>query len=78
MPPHLSPPTFIVMTADDPLRIETATFYSMALTKAKVPAELHTYATGGHGYGLRPTKETVTSWPHRAEDWMRGRGLLQK
>jgi acetyl esterase/lipase len=73
-----TPPTFIVMTADDPLRIETANFYSMALTKAKVPAELHVYATGGHGYGLRPTKETVTSWPQRAEDWLRGRGLLQK
>ncbi len=34
--------------------------------------------TGGHGYGLRPSKELVTSWPKRVEEWMQNRGWLAK
>lgn len=71
-----TPPAFIAMTEDDPVRVENALFYALALKNAKVPVELHVYPTGGHGYGLRRTKETVTSWPDRVEDWMRSRGYL--
>ena len=71
-----TPPTFIAMAEDDPVRVETALFYAAALKKAHVPLELHIYPTGGHGYGLRPTKDLVTTWPQRAADWMRSRGLL--
>ena len=72
-----TPPAFIVMAEDDPVRVETALFYAAALKKVKVPFELHIYPSGGHGYGLRPTKELVTTWPQRAADWMRSRGLLE-
>ncbi len=65
-----TPPTFIAMAEDDPIRIETALFYALALRKAQVPFELHVYPTGGHGYGLRPSKNLVTTWPQRAADWM--------
>ena len=65
-----TPPTFIVMTEDDPIRVETALFYALALRKANVPLELHVYPTGGHGYGLRPAKDLVTSWPRRAAEWL--------
>jgi len=71
-----TPPTFIAMAEDDPIRVETALFYAAGLKKANVPFELHIYPTGGHGYGLRPTKDLVTTWPQRAADWMRSRGLL--
>ena len=71
-----TPPTFIAMAEDDPVRVENALFYAAALKKAKVPFELHIYPSGGHGYGLRPTKDLVTTWPKRAADWMRSRGLL--
>ena len=73
-----TPPTFMVMAADDPVRIENVLFYSLALKKAKIPVELHVYPSGGHGYGLRPTKEAVTTWPKRAEEWMQSRDLLKK
>src|SRR6185503_19075512 len=73
-----TPPTFIAMAEDDPVRIENALFYALALKKEKVPVELHVYPTGGHGYGLRPTKNLVTTWPNRVEDWMRSRDLLKK
>jgi hypothetical protein len=42
-----------------------------------VPAELHIYATGGHGYGMRPRPNATgpTDWGNRAADWLRLRGL---
>ena len=70
-----TPPTFMVMAEDDPVRVENVLFYSAALKKQKVPFELHVYPTGGHGYGLRPTKQLVTTWPQRATEWLRTRGL---
>jgi hypothetical protein len=42
-----------------------------------VPAELHLYPTGGHGYGLRPTHDPVTTWPARCLDWLRSQGILR-
>jgi acetyl esterase/lipase len=71
-----TPPTFIAMAEDDPIRVETALFYAAALKKVNVPFELHIYPSGGHGYGLRPSKDLVTTWPQRATDWFRARGLL--
>jgi acetyl esterase/lipase len=65
-----TPPTFIAMAEDDPIRIETALFYALALRKANVPFELHVYPAGGHGYGLRPTQDLVTTWPQRASEWL--------
>lgn len=72
------PPTLIAMTQDDPVRIENALFYFLALKQAKVPSELHVYPTGGHGYGLRRTDHFVTTWPDRARDWMQSQGWLGK
>lgn len=73
-----TPPTFLVMTEDDPVRVENVLVYTEALKKAGVPAELHVYASGGHGYGLRPTALPVTHWPSLVTTWLDGRGLLKK
>ena len=73
-----TPPTFLVQTEDDGVRVETSLFYYAALRKARVPAEMHLYAAGGHGYGLRRTDKTVTTWPARAEEWLRSLGVLGK
>jgi acetyl esterase/lipase len=71
-----TPPTFLVMAEDDPVRVENALVYYAALKNAQVPAELHVYPQGGHGYGLRRTANPVTAWPDRVEDWMRAAGWL--
>lgn len=71
-----TPPSFIVMTQDD--RVEYAYGYALALKRAKVPAELHVYATGGHGYGMRPEAGAVSAWPRRAEEWLKSNGWLTK
>jgi acetyl esterase/lipase len=72
-----TPPTFIVQTEDDGVHVENSLFYYLALKQAKVPAEMHLFADGGHGYGLRESDKAVISWPKRAEEWMRGLGVLE-
>lgn len=73
-----TPPTFIAMTADDSVRVEGALFYYLALKAAKVPAEMHLYPVGGHGYGLRPSKNLVSTWPSRAADWLKQSRYLER
>lgn len=65
-----APPAFIVMAQDDPVRPENALLYALAMKKVGVPCELHIYPKGGHGYGLRKTKEPVTGWPVLAASWV--------
>ena len=55
---------------------ENSVLFYLALRKAKVPAELHVYATGRHGLGLAPDVLGTSSWPRRCADWMKGLGLL--
>ncbi len=71
-----TPPAYLVQTQDDSVDVANALFYARALQVAKVPTELHLFAKGGHGYGLRPTDQAVTRWPKQAEEWMRELGLL--
>ena len=65
-----TPPTFLLQTEDDPFHAESSIAYFMALKRANVPAELHVYAQGGHGYGLRRTAFPVTRWPELVETWL--------
>jgi acetyl esterase/lipase len=70
-PTDKTPSSFILQAEDDPVHVENATVYFMALKNAKVPAQLHVYAQGGHGYGLRPTELPITAWPQLVETWLR-------
>ena len=66
-----TPPTFLVQAEDDPVHVENSLVYFKALKDAKVPAEMHIFPTGGHGYGLRPTDQKVTTWPQLAAQWLK-------
>jgi acetyl esterase/lipase len=72
-----TPPSFIVQAEDDPVHVENATNYFLQLKQAKVPAELHVYSQGGHGYGLRRTDLPVTTWPKSVELWLRTIHVMQ-
>jgi acetyl esterase/lipase len=72
-----TPPSFIGQAEDDPVHVESASVYFLALKNAKVPAELHIYANGGHGYGLRRTALPVTTWPQLVEKWLHTIHILQ-
>jgi len=65
------PPTFLVQAEDDKAaHVETSLVYYQALKDAGVPAELHLFAQGGHGFGLRPTELPISHWPVLAETWL--------
>jgi acetyl esterase/lipase len=66
-----TPPTFLVMAENDyTAHVENALVYFQALKDAKIPAELHLFTQGGHGFGLRPTELPISHWPALAETWL--------
>jgi acetyl esterase/lipase len=70
-----TPLAFIVQAEDDHSYIDSSVAYFAALKNAKVPAELHIYAEGGHGYGLRRTDKPVTHWPDLVQSWLQTIGM---
>jgi acetyl esterase/lipase len=66
-----TPPTFLLQAEDDGAHVENAVDYFLALKAFKVPTELHVYANGGHGYGLRRTALPVTAWPDLVDTWLK-------
>ena len=74
-----TPPAFLVHANDDkPVPPENSIAFYLALRKAKVPAEMHIYEKGGHGFGPGASKGACSSWMACCADWMKGRGLLEK
>ena len=72
-----TPPTMLVQTEDDKSYINSSLFYYYALKEAGVPATMHLYSKGGHGYGLRDTGNAVNEWPYRAEEWFMELGVVE-
>ena len=70
----VTPPIFIAMAQDDPIGVENAVHYYIALKQANMPTELHLYPKGGHGFGLRRTDGPATWWPDRVTEWMAASG----
>ena len=71
------PPTFLVHTAADrSVPLEHSLALHAALRRAGVPAELHVYEQGEHGFGVAPGLGPTSAWPDRWFDWMRARGFL--
>jgi acetyl esterase/lipase len=70
-----TPPAFLVHSMDDKgVPVENSLAYYRACRLQNVPAEMHLYPTGGHGYGLRTKPgESVSGWPSALENWMKGR-----
>lgn len=73
-----TPPTILIQTQDDKSYINSSLFYYYALKEAGVPAEMHLYPSGGHGYGLRNTGHTVNEWPYRVLSFLRDMKFISK
>lgn len=72
-----TPPTFLVQAEDDYVDgVSQSLVYYTALARARVPAEMHLYANGGHAFGMRQTKFPITGWPALAEAWLRTIGAV--
>ena len=72
-----TPPTFLVHSDEDRgVPPENSVLFYLALRRAGVPAEIHIYGKGPHGFGLGSLDAVLSSWPARLADWLRVRGLL--
>ena len=74
---HQTPTTFLLQNEDDNVDgVNQSLAYYIALKNAGVPVEMHLYAEGGHGFGLRRTNLPVTRWTQLAETWLRTIGMI--
>jgi acetyl esterase/lipase len=78
-----TPPTFLIHTSGDTgVPAENSVLFYLALRQAKVPAEMHIYEKGGHGFGMARDEKRrdpiLATWPDRCAAWMGVRGLLEK
>ncbi|MGH8036753.1 MAG: alpha/beta hydrolase [Stenotrophomonas sp.] len=67
-----TPPTFLVHAQDDTVvSVHNSLLYYQALLAAGVPSEMHLFAHGGHGFGVRlPASSPTAQWPSLALRWM--------
>ena len=72
-----TPPTFLLQAEDDHVDgVGQALTYYIALKNAGVSVEMHLYAEGGHGFGLRPSKHPISEWPGLVEKWLVTIGMI--
>ena len=73
-----TPPAFLICAEDDgAVPVENSISYFLALKKYKIPAELHIYEKGGHGFGLAKNMGSVSQWPEACENWLRAQNLIK-
>ena len=73
-----APPICLVHAHDDSgvTSASGSALLYMEYKKLKLPAELHIFSNGGHGFGMRKSEKPVAQWPQRVGEWMRTMGLL--
>jgi endo-1,4-beta-xylanase len=74
--PKNAPPTFLVCADNDRSHVVTTANLYLDLEKQGVSSEMHIYAAGGHGFGMKASNLPVASWPDRLKEWMLERKLV--
>lgn len=73
----LTPPTFVIHAFDDKVvPIENSKQLLKALQDNNVPAELHTFDIGGHGFGMRKQGIPADYWPDLLKIWLKSNRLI--
>jgi acetyl esterase/lipase len=76
--PEGTPPIFLVHASDDAVAgAENSVITYMALKRAGVSAELHVFAKGGHGFGVRKSDFPCSTWTDRCAAWLQNQGMLK-
>jgi acetyl esterase/lipase len=75
-PNRFTPPTFLIQAENDHNYIKNSLVYYQALTDASVPADMHLYSAGGHGFGIHPSGMPEEHWTILAAIWLRSIGVL--
>lgn len=74
-----TPPTFIVFSTDDNVvPPENGILFYQALREHNIPASLHIYDHGGHGYGMSPKDPVLNTWPRLSIEWLKRLGYRVK
>ena len=68
----------MAVTWDDSMRGAQSALLFARLREHGVPAELHAYAKGGHGYGMRPSENPVSKWNEQLHVWLKSSGFLSR
>lgn len=72
-----TPPTFLVHASDDKtVKVENSIYFFQTLRKNGVPAEIHIYQNGGHGFGMY-NKTTKDLWLNSAINWLQNNKLIK-
>ena len=76
--PNDAPPMFLAAATDDQLGLapHSVDLYNKWVA-AKHSAELHLYAKGGHGFGMRTQNIPTDTWIDRFADWLNAQGFLK-
>ena len=73
-----TPPAFLVHAGDDTaVPVQNSISYFTALKKYNIPAEMHIYENGGHGFGMKKSDSTSSNWPKDCENWLRMHELIK-
>jgi acetyl esterase/lipase len=75
--PADAPPLFIALSHDDLIAVDPAIRLYTAWQAAGHTAELHIYARGGHGYGMRKQGIPADRWIEHFYAWLRGERLVE-
>ncbi len=74
-----TPPCLLIHATDDTVAgAENSAVMYLALKSANIPAELHLYAQGGHGFGVRKSDLPVSTWMDRCLEFLQNQGLFQR
>ncbi len=72
-----TPPVFMVIAHGDKRFVQGNALLYLELARAGASAELHIFAKGGHGFGMKHIGEEVQNWPQLAGNWMQAMGFLE-
>ncbi len=71
-----TPPVFMVIAHGDKRFVQGNALLYLEMARAGASAELHVFAKGGHGFGMKKIEEEIAQWPRLAGDWMKTMGFL--
>jgi len=66
-----TPPAIFIHAGDDRVTADSSVQMWLAMRRVGVHSALHVFPHGGHGYGLRPSKDPVSGWPKLVDGWLR-------
>ena len=72
-----TPSAIFIHAGDDRITADGSVQMWLAMRRLGVHSELHVFPHGGHGYGLRPSKDPVSKWPKLVEAWMKRTELVK-